>query len=219
MIHPTAVIAPGAKIGADVEIGPYAVIDGEVTVGDGVRIGPHVHLTGCTTIGAGTKIHTGAVIGDEPQDLHNTGEGCTTVIGKACIIREYVTVHRGAMPGTSTVVGDGVLLMAFSHLGHNCVLGNNSIIANATLLAGHVEVGEKAFISGACVVHQFCRIGPFAIVGGKSGIGQDVPPYCMYQFGGVAGPNAIGLRRNGFDTTARAQIRKAETVSFELYFL
>ena len=214
MIHPTAVIASGAKIGANVEIGPYAVIDGEVTVGDNVRIGPHVHLTGITTIGEGTKIHAGAVIGDEPQDLHHTGEGCTTVIGKNCIIREYVTIHRGAMPGTSTVVGDGVLLMAFCHLGHNCVLGNNSIIANATLLAGHVQVGEKTFISGGGLIHQFCRIGAYAIVGGGARLGQDIPPYCMYQWGGVGGPNAVGLKRNGFEVAARGQIRKAIKIYF-----
>jgi UDP-N-acetylglucosamine acyltransferase len=214
MIHPTAVIASGAKLGANVEVGPYAVIDGEVTVGDNVRIGPHVHLTGVTTIGTGTKIHAGAVIGDEPQDLHNTGEGCTTVIGKNCIIREYATIHRGAAAGSSTVVGDGVLMMAFSHLGHNCRLGDNAIIGNATLLAGHVQVGEKTFISGGGLVHQFCRIGAYTIVGGGARLGQDIPPYCMYQWGGVGGPNAVGLKRNGFDAATRAKIRKAIKIYF-----
>lgn len=209
VIHPSAVISPAARIGADVEIGPFAVIDGDVEVGDGCRIGPHAHLTGHTRIGSGTKIHTGAVIGDEPQDLHYDGGESYTVIGRNCALREYVTIHRGAKAGTSTVVGDNVMLMAFAHLGHNCILGSDVVVANATLLAGHVEVGERAFISGGVLVHQFCRIGRLAMVGGGSGLGQDVPPFCMFQWSHIVGPNTIGLRRAGFGPDTRLAVRGA----------
>lgn len=214
MIHPTAVIAAGAKLGIDADIAPYAVIDEHVELGDHCRIGPHVHLTGFTRIGADTRIHTGAVVGDEPQDLHFQGDESYTIIGKGCILREYVTIHRGAKPGTATVVGNKVMLMAFSHLGHNCQIGDNAVIANASLLAGHVEVGERAFISGGVMVHQFCRIGTLAMVSGDEGLIQDLPPYCMYQWEGVSGPNTIGLRRAGFTVDARKAIKQAIRLLF-----
>lgn len=209
MIHPTAVISPEAKLGAGVTVGPFAVIDAGVEVGDGVRIGPHVVLCGRTRIGTGTRIHAGAVLGDEPQDLHYDGGDSCTVIGRNCLIREYVTVHRGAKAGTETVVGDHVMLMAFSHLGHNCRLADHVVVANASLLAGHVEVGAGAFVSGGVLVHQFCRIGPLAMIGGGSRLNQDVPPYCMFQLGGVRGPNVVGMRRSGLAPEGRKAVRAA----------
>lgn len=215
MIHPTAILAPGAVVGADVEIGPYVVIDGGVTVGDRVRIGPHVHLTGRTRIGSGTVIHAGAVLGGEPQDLHYKGAPSDVRIGSNCMIREYVTIHRSATEGGVTEVGDGVMLMANAHVAHDCRIGDNVIIANATLVAGHVQVGERAFISGAVVIHQFCRIGRLAMIGGHSGIGRDVPPFCLYQFDAVRGLNAVGLRRAGFDSATRLALKKA----YKLFFL
>jgi len=209
MIHPTAVIAPEASIGERVTVGPYAVIDGGVELGDDCRVGPHVHLTGCTRIGPGTLIHAGAVIGDEPQDLNYDGAVAYTEIGARCVIREYVTVHRGADPESKTTVGDGAMLMAFSHLGHNCHIGANVVIANATLVAGHVDVGDRAFISGAVMIHQFVRIGKLAMVGGGSHIGKDVPPYCMLQFEVIQGPNVVGLRRASIGPQVRQAIRRA----------
>ena len=214
MIHPTAIVSPGASVGTGVEIAPFAVIDDGVVLEDGVKIGPHVHVLGHTRIGAGTRIHAGAVIGDEPQDLHYDGSPNETIIGRECVLREYVTIHRGAKAGTRTVVGDRVMLMAFSHLGHNCVLGNDVVVANATLLAGHVEVGDRAFISGGGLIHQFCRIGTLAMVGGGARLGQDIPPFCLYQWGGVCSHNAVGMRRSGYDVAARTALKGAIRLFF-----
>jgi UDP-N-acetylglucosamine acyltransferase len=209
MIHPTAVISPEAKLGTDVEVGPYVVIDKNVEVGDGCTIAAHAHLTGHTRIGNNTAIHTGAVIGGAPQDLHYDGSESYTVIGDNCVLREYVTIHRGSDPGTTTSVGNGVMLMAFSHLGHNCVIEDGVVVANASLLAGHVEVGARAFISGMVAIHQFVRVGTMAMIGGKNGVAQDVPPYCTMQYGAIRGPNVVGLRRGGVDAEARQAVRDA----------
>ena len=214
MIHPTAVLAAGARIGSDVEIGPYAVIDSHVELGNRCRVGPHVHLTGFTRIGDETAIHAGAVVGDEPQDLHFQGGESYTEIGSGCILREYVTIHRGAKPGTKTVIGDKTLLMAFAHVGHNCQIGCNAVIANACLLAGHVEIGDRVFLSGGVMVHQFCRIGMLAMVSGAEKIFQDLPPYCMYRWEGVSSPNTVGLRRAGIQAEARKAIKQAIRLLF-----
>ena len=213
-IHPTAIIAVGARLGVNVEVGPFAVIDDHVEVGDNCRLGPHVHLSGWTKIGEGTHVHTGAVIGDEPQDLHFTGAESYTVIGSGCMIREYVTVHRGAKPGSVTEVGDNVMLMAMAHLGHNCRIGAGAILANNTVLAGHVEVGERAFLSGRVMVHQFCRIGSLAIISGGALIYQDVPPFCMFRTGCVRTANVVGMRRAGIDAASRLAVRQAIKLAF-----
>ncbi|MDD3952931.1 MAG: acyl-ACP--UDP-N-acetylglucosamine O-acyltransferase [Lentisphaeria bacterium] len=213
-IDSRAAVAEGVKIGQDVEIGPFAVIDSNVEIGDGCKIGPHVFLTGNTRIGKGTVIHTGAIIGDEPQDIHYNGEKSFTVIGEGCTIREYVTIHRGTEEDSYTRVGDHVMLMAFSHLGHNCQIGDQVIVANATLLAGRVEVERNAFISAGCMVHQFARVGRLAMIGGGNTITQDVPPFCMLQDKGIQGVNAIGLRRADWSAEARDAIRDAVKIYF-----
>ena len=127
-IHATAIISPKAELGTDVTVGPYAVIDDDVQIGDGCQIGPHAHVSGNTSIGSGTVIHTGANIGDTPQDLHYDGAPTRTEIGSKCVLREYVTIHRGSTEGSKTAIGDGVLLMAFAHLGHNCLLGDGVVV-------------------------------------------------------------------------------------------
>ena len=213
-IHPSAIIAPGAEIGNDVTIGPYAVIEEHVRLGDRCVIGPHVYLTGHTAIGGGTNIHAGAVIGDEPQDLHYNGELSYVDIGENCVIREYVTIHRGTEEGSHTVVGNNVLLMAFVHLGHNCQIGDEVVIANASLLAGRVEVAPHAFISGDVKVHQFVRIGRLAMVGGGNAVKQDVPPFCLLQENVIQSPNIVGLRRSGLDDATRHAIRNAIKIYF-----
>jgi len=209
-----AFVAEGAKIGRNVTIGQYAVIGPEVTIGDDCVIGPHVVISGCTSIGRGTKIYAGANIGDEPQDLHYTGAKSFTDIGEDCLIREYVTIHRGVEEGSHTVVGNRVLLMAFSHLGHNCQIADDVVVANASLLAGRVEVGYHAFVSAQVMVHQFSRIGAYAMIGGGNPVGQDVPPFCMVQDGGVQGINAVGLRRAGMAAEVRDAIRDAVKITF-----
>jgi UDP-N-acetylglucosamine acyltransferase len=208
-IHPTAIVSPKAELGANVTIGPYAVIDDDVQIGDGCQIGPHAHVSGNTSIGADTIIHTGANIGDTPQDLHYNGAPTRTEIGQKCVLREYVTIHRGTAEGSKTVVGNGVLLMAFAHLGHNCQVGDGVVIANMTMVGGHVEIGPRAFVSAACLIHQFVRIGRLAMVGGGNGFAQDIPPFCMLQFEQIQGANVVGLKRAGIDPIARKSIRSA----------
>ncbi len=213
-IDSRAAIAPGAQLGVDVEVSPFAVIDDGVELGDRCKVGPHVHLTGHTRIGSGTVIHTGAVIGGEPQDIHYNGEVSYVEIGENCTLREYVTVHRGTEEGSVTKVGDRVMLMALSHLGHNCQIANDVIVANTSLLAGRVTVEEHAFVSGGCQIHQFVRIGRMAMVGGGNAVGQDVPPFCLLQYGVIHGPNAVGLRRAGLSEEVRDAIRDAIKIFF-----
>jgi len=195
-VDPRAAVSKKAKIASDVDVGPFAVIEDEVEIASGVKIWPHAHISNGVSIGEGTQIHTGAAIGDIPQDLAFKNTRTFVNIGKRNVIREYVTIHRGTADGSSTVIGDDCYLMAVAHVGHNCRLGNNVIVANGALLAGYVEVGDKAFISGNVVIHQFCRIGELSMIGGFSGINKDVPPYML-----VRGPsvvrtlNLVGLRR------------------------
>ncbi|HMP71982.1 MAG TPA: acyl-ACP--UDP-N-acetylglucosamine O-acyltransferase [Kiritimatiellia bacterium] len=211
-IHPTAVVDPGAKLGAGVVVGPYAVIEGDVEVGEKTRIGPHVVIHPHTRIGKGCEIHAHAVVGDTPQDLVFKPVTSFVEIGDDCVIREAVTIHRGTKGGTKTVVGRGCYLMANSHLAHNVELGEKVILANGVLLAGYVVVGDGAFLSGNCVVHQFVRIGRLAMLGGLSAIGKDVPPFCMTRSGDVnliVGLNVVGLRRAGFAPEQRKEVRRA----------
>ncbi|MBT3380070.1 MAG: acyl-ACP--UDP-N-acetylglucosamine O-acyltransferase [Lentisphaerae bacterium] len=214
MIHPTAIVGEGAVIGPGTEVGPYAVVDSDVVLGANCLVGPHVHLTGHTTIGAGTRIHTGAVIGGEPQDLHYDGEVTYTTVGENCVFREYVTVNRGTDPGSTTAIGDNVMLMAYTHVAHNCRLSSNVIIANSTQVAGHVQISPRAFISGGVLIHQFVRIGAVAMVSGGEKVVQDVPPYCTMQFNRIVGPNTIGLRRTGLTPESRRAVRMAIKVYF-----
>lgn len=209
MIHSTAIIHPGARVSADVEIGPYAVIDEHVELGSGCRVGPHVYLTGHTTIGANNRFHSGCVIGDEPQDMKYKGQPTRTRIGEGNVFREHVTIHRSNKLEEDTIVGSGNLLMAHCHLGHNTIIGNKVVIANGALLAGHVTVGDRAFISGNCLVHQFTRIGTLAIMQGGAGIGMDLPPFCIaHNVNELCGLNVIGLRRAGFTSEQRIELKR-----------
>ena len=211
-IHPSAVVDPGAAIGASVTIGPFAFIDRDTQIGDGCVIGPHSAILRHTSLGSHCRVHGCAVLGDLPQDLAFKNEPSYVKIGSNCIFREGVTIHRGTKPGTSTVVGDNCFLMANSHLAHNVQLGNGVIIANGALLAGYVEVGERAFISGNAVIHQFVRIGRLAMLSGCSGIGKDVPPFCTtvgLSRNRIAGLNVVGLRRAGIGPEERQAIRGA----------
>ena len=208
-IHPTAVIDPSVKIGDNVRIGPYTVIQGDCVIGDNAWIDANVKIGRWTTIGAGTRIYFGALVGDDPQD-HRFKEGTRayTKIGSDATIREYVTIHRSPFPEGETVVGDGTLLMAFVHVGHDARIGSRVTAANHTSFSGHVVVGDGAVLSGFVLIHQFCRIGEIAMVGGRTIIRQDIPPYCMLaENEHICGPNVVGLRRNGFDAEQRGIIR------------
>jgi len=209
MIHPTAVIDRSARIGANVKIGPYVVIDQKVVVGDGCEIGPHAYLTGGSELGKNNRIHAGAVLGDLPQDLRFKGEETKVIIGDGNVIREHVTIHRSNKPEEVTRIGSNNLLMAHSHVGHNSVISDHVIIANGALIAGHVSIDDRAFISGNCVLHQFVRVGTLALMQGGAGISKDLPPFMIARGdNGIAGLNTIGLRRAGFSTEERLELRK-----------
>jgi len=211
-IHPSAVLETGCELGINIELGPYSVVHAGVQIGDGCQIGAHVVLLPYTRLGPDCRIHSGAVLGDLPQDLSFTPVVSRVEIGARCILREHVTVHRGTKEGTATVVGDDCYLMAHCHLAHNVLLGNRVILANGALLGGYVEVGDRAFLSGNVTIHQFVHIGRLAMVGGLSGISKDVPPFCTTEPLGlnrIAGLNTVGLKRAGFTPEQRLDIRRA----------
>jgi UDP-N-acetylglucosamine acyltransferase len=209
MIHPTAVIHPKAEIGAGARIGPCAVIDEHVRVGPECEIGPYVYLTGHTTLGKGNKIHAGAVIGDLPQDVRFRGDLTGVVIGDDNVIREHVTIHRSNKVEEPTRLGRGNFLMAQVHVGHNSSIGDDVIIANAALIAGHCQIGDRAFISGTCLIHQFTRVGMLALMQGGSGVSKDLPPFTISSGNNsVHGLNVIGLRRAGFTSKERLELRR-----------
>ena len=221
MIHPTAIIDPGATLGEGVEVGAYAVIGPRVTLGDGCRIGAHAIVESHARIGGGTRVYSFASIGAPPQDLKYRGEETWVEIGEECTIREYATVNRGTVSGGGvTRVGNGVLLMAYCHVAHDCHVGDRVIVANAATLGGHVEIGAKAIIGGLVGVHQFVRIGSFAMVGALSGLPLDIPPYVTavvtrgQKGSGLYGLNAIGLRRNRFSEETIAELKKAYRILF-----
>jgi UDP-N-acetylglucosamine acyltransferase len=210
MIHPTAITHPGARLGDGCSIGPYAVIDEHVTLGAGCVVGPHVHVTGHTTLGARNRLHTGCVIGDAPQDFKYAGAPTRLVIGDDNLFREHVTIHRSNKLEEDTVIGSGNMFMAGSHAGHNCRVGNQNVIANGALLAGHVVLMDRVFVSGNCVIHQFCRLGRLAMMQGKAGISKDLPPFCVATGdNSICGLNIVGLRRAGFTGAERLALKRA----------
>lgn len=209
-IHPTAIVDKQAEIDPTAEIGAYAIIDGPVRIGPRTRVYPHAYLDGWTEIGADCRIHPHAVVGHLPQDLAFTGEKSYCRVGDGTIIREGVSIHRGTMPGSATVIGQRCFLMANSHVAHNCVVGDDVKMANGALLAGHVHVQHGAFISGNTVVHQFVRIGELVMTQGSAIISMDVPPFFMVsQLNTCVGLNVIGMRRAGFGPEERAELREA----------
>jgi len=215
MIHPTAIIHPGAQIGPECVIGPYVVIDAHVVLGRGCRLGPQVYLTGHTEIGPGNVFHAGCVIGDAPQDLKYAQAPTRLRMGEGNTVREHATVHRSTREDSDTIIRNGNLLMAGSHVGHNCVLGDSNIVANGALLAGHATLADRVFVSGNCLVHQFCRIGRLAMMQGSSGISKDLPPFCIARgANGIAGLNTVGLRRAGVLADDRLSLRRTYHLLF-----
>ena len=215
-IHETAVVYPGARIGRNVEIGPYSVIGENVEIGEGTVIGPHVVITGWTSIGRDCKIYQFASIGEEPQDLKFAGEKSYVFIGDRTKIREGATVHRATGEGEETRIGNDCLLMAYTHVAHNCVLGNNIIMSNASMLAGHVVVEDRVVIGGITGVHQFVKIGRNAMIGGTSKLVQDVVPYTIVDGhpAKVVGLNSVGISRAGIPVESRRNIKKAYKILY-----
>ena len=219
-IHPTAVVDPGAQLGAQVQIAPNAVIGAEVELGDGCRIGPHVVIDGRVRMGRGNTVFPGACIGLEPQDLKYSGDPTEVVIGDDNSIRECVTINRATSGQEQTRLGNSNLLMAYSHIGHNCQLGDRIVIANGVAVAGHVVIGDRAVIGGVLGIHQFVHIGSMAMLGGMSRIDRDVPPFTMVEGhpSRLRGLNRLGIRRSGLaDRDDGAQLRQLQQLWTLLY--
>lgn len=200
-IHDTAIVGPKAKLGADCHIGAFSIVGEDVILGDGVRIESHAVIDGITSIGNETHIFPFVSIGLAPQDLKYDGEPTATEIGKGNQIREFVTIHRGTAGGGGlTKIGDGNLLMAQAHVAHDCQIGNDVIMANAATLAGHVEIADRANIGAYSGIHQFCRVGLEAFVGGYSVVVKDAPPFAIIQGNHAKcfGLNRVGMRRRGY---------------------
>ncbi|NMC20421.1 MAG: acyl-ACP--UDP-N-acetylglucosamine O-acyltransferase [Thermogutta sp.] len=201
-IHPSAVVSSLAAIGDDVVIGPFCVIEPETVIGDRCRLESRAVIKTGTVLGENNWVFEGAVLGGMPQHVHMPERPGKVVIGSGNVIRENCTIHRALEEEDATLVGDNNLLMANVHIAHDCRVGNNTIFANNVLLAGHVTVADRAYVSGAVAVHQFCRIGSLAMVGGQAHITRDVPPFVTIDglSSHVVGLNQIGLRRAGYST-------------------
>jgi len=215
-IHSSAIISSKAKLAGTVSVGPYSIISENVVIGAETKIGAHCVIEGNTSIGRGCEIFTGAVIGSRPQDLKFKDEKVYLEIGNNNIIREYCTLNPGTQEGSKTVLGNGNLLMAYSHIAHDCKVGNDCVLANNSTLAGHVIIEDKAVIGGIVAIHQFVRIGMLSIVGGCSKVVQDIPPFstCDGHPARVYGLNLIGLRRKGISHDSIKQIDQA----FKIFF-
>lgn len=216
-IHPNAVIDEDAVLGAGVTVGPGSIIGPGVIVGEGTRIDSNVLIERDTTLGSHCRVHHGAVLGTDPQDLKYEGEPAHVVVGDRTVIREYVTVNRGTRASGKTAIGSDCLLMAYAHVAHDCHLGDRVILANSVNMGGHVTIYDWAIIGGMTPIHQFVRIGEHAFVGGASRVAKDVAPYvrCAGSPLEVFGLNSVGLRRRGFDGAVRTELKRA----YRLFFL
>lgn len=216
-IDKTAIVAPGARLGEDVVVGPYCVVGPDATIGDRTVLKSHVVLDGHLTLGSDNVIAPFASLGGPPQDLKYKGEPTQAVIGDGNQIREYVTINRGtASGGGVTRVGSGGLFMAAAHVAHDCRVGDRVIFANAASIAGHVEVGDEANVGAFTGIHQFCRVAKHAFIGGYSVVPQDVLPWVITagDRAETHGVNVIGLKRKGYPPETIEAIKKCYTTLF-----
>ena len=214
VIHPTAIVEDGAKLGADVEIGPYAHVGRDVVIGDGTVVKQGAIVDGHTTVGVQCQIFPYACIGMKTQDLkYQDGSVSYVEIGDRTVIREFATVHLGTADGEKTVIGSDCLFMCYCHAAHGVVLGDHVICSNGVQLAGDVHLQDWAIVGGCTAVHQFCTVGRHAMVGGCSRVVKDVPPFMLCGPSEdsirVVGPNVVGLTRRGFSKEAVAALDKA----------
>jgi len=213
-IHPTAIVEDGARLGADVTVGPYAHVGAHVTLGDGTSVGQGAIVDGHTTVGAQCQIFPYALIGMKTQDLkYKEGSVSYVEIGDRTVIREFATVHLGTADGEKTIIGSDCLFMAYCHAAHGVVLGNHVICSNTVQLAGDVHLQDYVIVGGCAASHQFCTVGRHAMVGGMCKIRQDVPPYMLCDMVGgamkVIGPNVVGLTRRGFPKDVIQALKEA----------
>jgi UDP-N-acetylglucosamine acyltransferase len=219
-IHALAAVSPQAQIGHNVKIGPFCVVEDDVTIGDGCTLASHVIVKSGTSMGNDNRVFDAAVLGGLPQHVNIPEYPGRVVIGSGNTIREAVTIHRALEQEATTTLGDNNLLMVNSHVAHDCHLGSNVILTNNALLGGHVTAADRAYISGAVAVHQFCRIGSLAMVGGQARIVKDIPPFVTVDglSSLVVGLNTIGLRRAGFDGAQIQQLKTAYRVIYRSGF-
>ena len=211
-IHETAIVSPKAEIGDGCVIGPFCIVGDGVELGSGVRLDSHVVVDGATSIGDETHVFPYVSIGLAPQDLKYAGEPTATEVGKRNHIREFVTIHRGTAGGGGlTKIGDDNLLMAQAHVAHDCQIGSEVIMANAATLAGHVEIADRASVGAYSGVHQFCRVGVEAFIGGYSVVVKDAPPYAIIQGNHAKcfGLNRVGLKRRGYSKDTIEKLHRA----------
>ncbi len=216
-IHSTAVVDSKAELGKGVSIGAYSVIGEHVKIGDETIIESHVVIDGWTAIGKGNRIFPFSSIGTPPQDISYSGEETRVTIGDKNIIREYVTIHRGTKKGGGhTIVGSQNYIMAYVHIAHDCNIGSHIIMANAATLGGHITVEDHAVIGGLTGIHQFVRIGKYAMVGACSAVSLDVPPFvsAVGNRATLYGLNIVGLRRHGFNKEQVLKIKNAYKILF-----
>lgn len=216
-IHPTAIIEPGAALHDTVSVGPYSIIEAGARIGEGCRIESCVRIFGMTRMGAFNRVCHGATLGSEPQDLSFRPELARPLtIGDQNHFKEGVNISCGLKSEEGTRIGDHNYWMAFSHAGHDCRVGDHNIFANTATLAGHVEVEDRVFLSGQVAVHQFARIGSYAMVAGVTGVPRDVPPYVLVDGhrARIIGLNLVGLRRAGFSQEQRNRIKAVYRLIF-----
>jgi UDP-N-acetylglucosamine acyltransferase len=209
--HPLAAVSHRACVADDVSIGPFCVIEDDVTIEEGCTLESSVVIKSGVTLGPNNRVFEGAILGGPPQHVHMPERPGRVVIGSGNVLREFVTVHRALEDDGLTIIGDNNLLMAGAHVAHDCRVGNNTILTNNVLLAGHVTVEDRAYLSGAAAVHQYCRIGTLAMVGGHARVNKDVPPFVTIDGGTTmaVGLNQIGLRRAGYSTQDIEQLKAA----------
>jgi UDP-N-acetylglucosamine acyltransferase len=215
-IHPLAVVSPHAELGSNVRVGPFCVVEAGVVIGDGCHLAGRVTVKSGTAVGRDNLVLEGTVLGGMPQHIHMPEHPGTVEIGEGNVFRENTTVHRALQAGHVTRIGNRCLFMVGAHVAHDCTVGDGVVLTNGSMLGGHVAVGDKAYLGGAVGVHQFCRVGQLAIVGGLARVIRDVPPFVMLDgdTAMVVGLNRVGLRRAGFAASEIAQLKAAYRVIY-----
>jgi UDP-N-acetylglucosamine acyltransferase len=212
VIHPQAIVDSGAKLGKNVEVGPFTIIGDGVEIGGGTWIGPHVVISGPTRIGRNNKIYQYCSIGEAPQHIDYRGEPTELEIGDRNTIREYCTLNRGTVDGAGvTRIGDDNFLMAYVHVAHDCLVANHTILVNCASLAGHVDIGDCVILGGFTIIHQFCRVGAHSITALGTIAFKDIPPYVLAAGNGAQpyGINIRGLKRRQFSQASIEALRSA----------
>jgi UDP-N-acetylglucosamine acyltransferase len=215
-IHPLAIVSPHAELGTNVRIGPFCVVEAGVVLGDGCHLVGRVTVKSGTVVGRDNLVMEGTVLGGMPQHIHMPEHPGTISIGDGNVFRENCTVHRALAAGNETRIGNRCLLMVNAHVGHDCKVEDGVVLTNGTMLGGHVEVGTKAYMGGGSAVHQFCRIGRLAMIGGMARIVRDVPPFVMVDgdTAMIVGLNKVGLRRAGFTAEEMLRLKTAYRVIY-----